>query len=112
MTAGQRNNLVYVEKQLPGEDDGFGNVTPGGWGPIETTWARILPLKGSETVIAARRTGIQPVIITIPITPDNAAITREWRVRHADTGRLYDISSVANMDEHGAEWELLAEYQT
>lgn len=111
-TASLRNRLVYVEKESPPVDDGYGNEVPGDWEVQETTWARVQPLKGSETVIAARLTGKQPVVVTIPVTPENASIDRNWRIREADIDRIYNPSSVANMDEHGRDWEILAEYET
>jgi hypothetical protein len=74
-------------------------------------WARIQPLKGSEAVVAARLTGIQPAIITVPINPETAPLMSDWRIVHSVTGKVYDVKSFANMDERGAQWEILAESQ-
>jgi head-tail adaptor len=111
-TSSLRSVLVYVQKEAPEIDDGYGGVIPGGWVTQEEAWARVQPLKGSETVIAARLTGKQPFVITIPMTPENGAIDRSWRIKEADSGKMHRITSFANMDEHGRDWELLTEYLT
>lgn len=110
MTIGQMRELVIPERHVPGEDDGYGNTTPGAW-VGSACWARIQPLKGSETVIAARLGGVQPVVIHVRWTPDLVGMTTAWRVRHADSGREYDIKSVA-ADEGREFIEILAEYTT
>ena len=111
-TASIRRDLVRVQAEGGWVDDGYGNSVPSGWETKLECWARIQPLKGTEAVIAARMTGVQPVIITIPITPETEDITTAWRVLHADNGETYDINSVANMDERGEYWEILAVAQT
>ncbi|RJG44914.1 phage head closure protein [Mesorhizobium sp. DCY119] len=108
MTIGQMQELVVPEQYVAGGDDGYGNPGPGIWTGVEA-WARIQPLKGSETVIAARLSGKQPVVIHLRWTPDLSDMTTAWRVRHADSGVIYDIKSVANMDEKREFLELLAE---
>jgi len=110
-TASIRRDLVKVQAEGEWVDDGYGNSVPGGWEDKLQCWARIQPLKGSETVIAAHLTGVQPVVITVPYTPETAAITTAWRVVHVDTGVVYNIKSVANMDERHEQWEILAEAQ-
>lgn len=112
-TASVRRDHVRLEQRGDITDE-FGNVTIGG-GDYELRaecWARIMPMRGSETVIAARLTGTQPAIITVPINPDTEALMSDWRVVHSVTGKVYEIKSFANMDEHGAQWEILAESQT
>lgn len=111
-TASHRDVFVHVQKEAPEIDDGYGGVIPGGWVKQEEAWARVQPLKGSETVIAARLTGKQPFVITIPITPANQALDRTWRILEVDSGKSHRITSFANMDEQRRDWELLTEYLT
>ncbi len=92
-------------------DPGSVIVGGGDWETRAQCWARIKPMTGSETVIAARLTGTQPAIITVPINPETASLASDWRIVHSVTGKVYDVKSFANMDEHGAQWEILAEAQ-
>lgn len=110
MTIGEMREMVTLERYTPGADDGYGGTLPGVWSGY-TAWARIQNLKGSETVIAARLGGKQPVMIAVRWTPDLAAMTTAWRARHSDTLREYDIKSVA-ADEAREFVEILAEYET
>lgn len=87
-------------------------VGGGDWETLAQCWARIKHLTGSETVIAARLTGTQPAIITIPINPETATIMSDWRIVHSATGKVYDVKSFADMEGRGEQWEILAESQT
>jgi len=108
-TIGQLRERVTVEMEGECVDDGAGNCVPVGWVTIADAWARIQPLKGSETVIAARLTGVQPVVIHVRWTPELSAITPAYRVVHTDTERVYNIKAAANMDEKREYIEILAE---
>lgn len=109
-TIGQMRNEVSL-KVYEGVDDGYGNVV-GDWVEKEAAWARIQPLKGSETIIAARLSGVQPVVITVRVTPAIAAMTSAWRVKDTRNDLIYQIKSVANTDERGEFLEILAELET
>lgn len=90
-------------------DDDAGNYV-GEWRErIAPVAARIQPLKGGEQVIAARLTGVQPVVIRIRYSVATAAIDTSWRARNARTGAVYNIRSIANMDERRAYLDLLCE---
>lgn len=110
MTIGEMREQIAIEKYVEGEPDGYGGFLPGTW-VTHLAWARVQNLKGSETVIAARLTGVQPVVLSVYWTPDLAAMTTAWRVRNTDSGRVYDVKSVAT-DERRQFIEILAEYQT
>lgn len=110
MTIGEMREYVIIEQPGTEEDDGYGGIKYGP--PVEhPAWARVQNLKGSETVIAARLGGRQPVIITVRWTPALAAMITAWKVRHGDTGRVYDVKSVA-VDERREFIEILAEFVT
>lgn len=76
------------------------NVTGG----VETAWsldadaykcrARFKYLRGTETVIAARLSGVQPVVVKIRRNERSAAITPAWRMRDRTTGAVFAIKSI------------------
>lgn len=90
-------------------DDGYGNHV-GAWQErIAPVAARIQPLKGGEQVLAARLTGVQPVIIRVRRSAATAAIDPTWRARDVRRGAVYNIRSVADMEERGAYLDMLCE---
>lgn len=62
-----------------------------GWKEQFQSRAHIRFLRGGETVIAARLSGTQPVVVTIPNHEAARAVTTEWRIRDARTGTIYNI---------------------
>lgn len=108
MTIGEMREQIAIEQPGSEIDDGYGGIIQGP--PIvHPAWARVQNLKGSETVIASRMGGKQPVVITVRWTPDLAAMTTAWAVSNG--GRAYDVKSVA-VDERGEFIEILAEFTT
>lgn len=106
----RRDRILFKYLADTGETDDYGNpiVTEFIYGPF---WCRVQPLKGSETVIAARLTGKQPVIVTAPWSPAIANMKSDWTMTD-DAGKVYDLKSVANMDERKQFLEILAEVDT
>lgn len=89
-------------------DDGHGN-TVGDFVEQFVVSARVLPLKGSEAVQAARLGGQQPVVITIRMSRRARAIGPDWRARDTWTGTVYAITAPPmNPDERGQFLEILA----
>lgn len=105
MPAGELRERVAFDRR-PTVDDGYGNVE-GEWVEQFTVWARVRPLRGSETVIAERLAGVQPATITVRRSSDTAQIAVGWRARDTRTGTVYDITAIANPDERGAYLELM-----
>ncbi|MFC7399586.1 phage head closure protein [Chelatococcus sp. GCM10030263] len=106
MAAGDlRERFAFDEREETTDD--VGN-TVGSWVERFVTAARVRPLKGGEAVMADRLQGRQPVVITIRYFQAAAAVTPAWRARDARSGRLYNITAVANMDEHRRYLDLLA----
>lgn len=98
-TAGQLRERVAFEFQAL-LDDGYGNTVAGDWTTGPTVAARIVPLRGAESVQAARLAGRQPVRITVRQSDATLQVTTDWRVRDVRAGTLYNIRSVVNPDEH------------
>src|SRR5262245_6884270 len=103
MPAGELRELMRFEKRAAIPDDGYGNFE-GDWQAAFEHHARIAPMLGSEPVIAARLTGIQPVKITVRDDSQTRQITAGWRaVAVHDGTRIFNITSpLANTDERRA----------
>lgn len=108
MPAGKRRHKLRFEKRVEGVDDGYGNFE-GAWEEQFTEMARVLPMKGSEPVIAARLGGVQPVIITIPSSDDARLVAPHWRAVDVNSEVIYNIRSGANFDEKNREMQFIAE---
>lgn len=96
--AGDLKERLHFQKRLDATDDGYGN-TEGGWQTQFTCNANVLPLRGSEPVIAQRLAGVQPVIITIRSCEDARLAQPHWRA--VDTRRptvIYNLKAGANFD--------------
>ncbi|WP_336800805.1 phage head closure protein [Kaistia sp. MMO-174] len=107
MSAGELRERVAFDRRAA-VDDGYGNMVAGDWQEQFVVWARIQPLKGGEGVQAARLAGTQPVIIRVRSSSSTRQIRTDWRARDARIGTLFNITSMANMDEKGAYLDLLA----
>lgn len=91
--------------------DGYGNEVAGDFAEQFIVPARIWPQKGigNETLTAARMTGLQPMVIRVRVSNQTLQITNAWRARDVRRGIAYNIRSVANMDEHRAYLDILAQ---
>lgn len=96
--------------------DKLGEAVSDSLGNVQTTWAeqfvtaaRITPRLGGEAVMAARLSGRQPVTITIRSSAASELIAPDWRARDVRTGKIYNIRSIANVDERHRQFDILAE---
>lgn len=107
MSAGElRERVTFAKRETV--DDGYGNVV-GDFVDQFSTWARVTPMRGGETVMAARLAGRQPVAIKVRYTAETMAIAPDWRAKNAVTGEEYAVHSIANMDERRAYLTIMAE---
>ncbi|KTR07375.1 hypothetical protein NS365_04580 [Aureimonas ureilytica] len=74
--------------------DGYGNTRPGPFVPAITVSAHIRYLKGSETVIASRLAGRQPVVIRVRRTAQTRDIKTDWRATDTRTGQVYNVRAI------------------
>lgn len=89
--------------------------TPDGSGGTATTWevqftarAQFRYLRGGESIIAARLSGTQPVVVKIRSQSAARQITPEWRMRDVRRGTVYNIRTVIPSDDR--QWiEITAE---
>lgn len=110
--------LTFQEREV--ETDDWGTEIGFQWVDKFTTAARMQPMRGSETVIASRLAGVQPYRVTIRSTAASREIKTGWRVYDARAGadgldaegrptRIFNIRSVANVDERNQWLELLVD---
>lgn len=105
--AGDLRGRLSFQRRLA-TDDGYGNPVSGEWSEQFVCAARIQPLKGGEDVQAARLAGTQPVILAIRLSAAARLVTTAWRAVDTRRGTIYNLTSLANMDERGAMLEILA----
>lgn len=79
--------------------------TPDGSGGMVKDWAKQFStrahfkyLRGGESVIAARLSGTQPVVVTIRTHSAARQITPEWQMRDTRRGTIYNIRTVIPSD--------------
>lgn len=65
-----------------------------GWTEAALLPARILYLKGGETVQAARLAGRQPAVVTVRAAGAPAGLSPEWRLRDPRRGVVYQLRAV------------------
>ena len=90
MRAGQRSELVQIQRRADGEDE-LGQPTVG-WAKVTDVWANILHRSGLELIRADAPTSIVQASIRIP-APAAAGVTPAMRVLCAD-GTAYNIKGV------------------
>jgi len=110
MPAGELRELVAFDSRGV-VSDGYGNDVAGPWMQQFVVPARIQPMKGigSETMQAARLAGQSPAIIRVRLSSQTRQITPDWQARNVRDGTAYNIREVANLDEHGAYLDILAQ---
>ncbi|SFB52294.1 head-tail adaptor [Rhizobium sp. NFR07] len=108
MSAGARRQRLLMQKRGEGEDE-YGNPQSDAFATVFETTAELIPMKGSEPVIAARLTGTQPYVVRIPSCAAARDVTTAWRiVDKRDPFRIFNITSVADMDQKNRTIDILA----
>jgi SPP1 family predicted phage head-tail adaptor len=111
MAAGDLRYRVKFSERDTVEDE-YGNPSTA-WIDRFTVAANISPQLGGETVIAARLTGRQPVVIRVRRSPDTALIKTDWKATNTADGTEYNIRTAVDpyqgTVEHGKWRDMLAE---
>lgn len=89
-------------------DDGYGNEVSGPFEDRFTVWAGVTYLRGSETVMASRLEGRQPVVIAVRQSANTRSITTDWKARNARTDEVYNIRTIVPTKDR-AGFEITAE---
>lgn len=90
-----RHRITFARRA--DEKDGYGN-TSGGWDDQFTVWAGLTYLRGTETVIASRLQGRQPVVIRVRASDQTRRITADWRAQDA-AGKTFNVRSIIPTDD-------------
>ncbi|MDZ4382806.1 MAG: Ig-like domain-containing protein [Parvibaculum sp.] len=106
-TAGQFRSRFAFEKRLDSAD-GFGNVHAR-WVRQFTRRARYAPLKGGESVMAARLASKVPALLTIRRDSATALIDAAWRCVDLDLGTIHEVRTVTVFPDRPGEMDLLVE---
>jgi hypothetical protein len=105
--AGERNEKIAFESR----GERIGAVDRGNSkGPFAHRFnlnARRKSLRGTETVIAARLQGQQPVVFTVLASSKSREITTEWRIKDR-AGVFYAIKGITLSDDR-SEFDILAQ---
>lgn len=106
-TAGQLTERIAFESRGPSTGVDYGN-TEGDFVERFTLFARRQNLRGTESVMASRLQGRQPVIFTVRASSLSKQITTDWQARDARTGEVFAIRSVTRTEDRA--WcDVLAE---
>jgi head-tail adaptor len=105
--AGALREKISFQRRV-GAADEYGNEQTT-WQTVFTTAAQLSPKVGSEPVIAARLTGVQPYKVVIRSNEQSRTMDTSWRIVDArNTSRVFNILTIINADEKNAYLEMLA----
>ena len=106
---GQMRERVRFEARAPAIDD-YGNAITGDYAPRFERAALYLMRPGSETMIAARLTGRQPVSIIVRLDSQTRTITADWHAVDTRDGTVWAIiAPPVDMDRTGQWLTITAE---
>ena len=108
MRAGDLRHRIGVEERRSGPPDEFANPSIL-WTLVGTFWAHLRPLRGGESVKAARLAGRQVWVITLRRNAVTRRIQPDWRLRHAHDGRVFEITAPIAETEDRAFVEITCE---
>lgn len=90
--AGLLQERVAFDKRSEATDE-YGNYVAA-WVEQFSTRAQFIPLRGTESVMAARLENRQPVIVRIRRSAAAELVDNDWRMRDLRTGEEYQIRTV------------------
>jgi hypothetical protein len=99
-----RDRVLFQQRSLDGYGQPAGPWPEGGGASFRVD---LLPLRATETVMAQRLQGKQPVIIKARRCRLTVSIDNTWRAVNARTDEIYDIVSTSPADDLG-EIDILA----
>ncbi|MEO8531019.1 MAG: head-tail adaptor protein [Deltaproteobacteria bacterium] len=95
---GEFDSVLGFDSPTP-TDDAYGG-TVAGWTPeIADIPAKLIYLRGGETVQAARLAGRQPVVAVVRRTERALAITTDWRMRDVRKAVDYNIRAIVPTED-------------
>ena len=105
MFAGRmRGKVTFLERVSV--SDGAGNEQ-GNFADVFTTRAELVPVRGNETVIAARLEGVQPFYLNVRSFAMTRLVTTDWAVRDERNGKVYAIKSIGDQTQKRHELSMM-----
>lgn len=101
-TAGDLTRRLRFESPAPTRN--ALNEVEDGWQEEFTVAAEVFSRMGSETILAARLTGVQPVEITVRRSLATRRITAAWRAVDVHSGEVFAIASPAADPDGSRAW--------
>ncbi len=90
--SGQLHQRIEFQRRVY-VSDGYGNEQGDFVAEFECR-AGFNNLRGSETVIASRLTGVQPMKVRVRSTSNTRMVGTDWRIRDVNSGKFYAITAV------------------
>ena len=101
MRAGDLRYRVQIQEAVETQAD-TGELTTA-WTAVASAWASIEPLAGREYLLSQQAQASATHTIRLRVIP-RLSLTVKHRILFGE--RVFDINSVADVRERGAEWEL------
>jgi SPP1 family predicted phage head-tail adaptor len=95
--AGQLDYMVAFDRPTSLSDGAGG--TEIGWTEVFSCWAGVVYLRGTESVMAARLSGRQPVVVTIRNCTNAQLVTHDWRMRDLRSSTIYNVRTAIPSDD-------------
>lgn len=103
MSAGKYNRYITLKRPVKTESS-FGDAVTT-WATVGQVWASMEPLKGREIMLANQLSAPQDIRIRMRYHTELIAANSTWRAEYA--GVLYNITTVANVNQANIEYELM-----
>lgn len=105
MRAGDLTQLAHFQRPEKGRDaDGNAILS---YPEAFSAWVHLRPLRGGESVMAARMESKAPAIVTVRASVQSRPVTSEWRVLIG--GRVYECREDPRETQDRAMFEILVE---
>ena len=103
MQAGTLRHRLTIQEPVLNTDADGGQHTD--WQAVRTVWGRVEPLRMAESIIAEQVTARASHRITLRY---QATLLPSVRLVMEDTGRVFEVVSIRNIEERNRQIEVLA----
>ena len=88
-----RERVAFQARSV--EDDGYGNTVTGDFANVFTAAASYTYLRGGESVMAARLSSKQPIVVRVRTCAAARAVTTDYRIKDTRTNIVMNIRTIA-----------------
>lgn len=107
--AGAMTRLLSWQKRVETNPD-----APNDYGNTQSVWteqfrsnAARTPMRGGESVMAARLQGTQPYVLRIYQSAAARAVRTDWRAVDVRSGQVLQVKAISDPDDRGAVLDVL-----